>query len=330
MKALLSTTAGGPETLSLDEIPPPAPQAQQLLVDVKAIGVNYPDVLIIQDRYQYRPPRPFAPGAEIAGVVRQVGAAVAGFSVGDHVIACCGWGGMAEQIAVDAARCTAIPSDIPFEKAAALLFTYGTALYALELRGELQAGETLLVLGASGGVGLAAIELAKLMGARVIAAVSSQLKLDVARGRGADAGIVYPREGVDSAAQKAFAEAIKSASNGGPDVVCDNVGGDYAEPAVRSMAWAGRYLIVGFTAGVPKIPLNLPLLKGCQLVGVFWGEWMRREPAQFSAASVKLVSMLHAGKVDPFISKVLPLAEGASAIRDLGSRSSVGKIVLTV
>jgi NADPH:quinone reductase len=330
MKALLSISRGGPETLSFDEVPPPLPEPHQILLDVKAVGVNYPDVLIIEDRYQFRPARPFAPGAEVAGIVRQVGAAVSGIAVGDHVIALCGWGGMAEQVAVDAAKATVIPRDMAFDKAAALLFTYGTALYALEHRAALSAGETLLILGASGGVGLAAVDLGKLKGARIVAGVSSQEKLDVVVRRGAHAGVVYPRHALEPSAQKALAERFKTACNGAADVVFDNVGGDYAEPALRSTAWSGRYLIVGFTAGVPKIPLNLPLLKGCQLVGVFWGEWMAREREEARRASRRLVDMLRAGQIEPLISRSLPLAAGASAIRELGERSSIGKIVLTV
>jgi NADPH2:quinone reductase len=330
MKALLSISRGGPETLSFDEVPPPLPEPNQILLDVKAVGVNYPDVLIIEDRYQFRPTRPFAPGAEVAGIVRQVGSAVSGISVGDHVIALCGWGGMAERVAVDAAKATVIPRDMAFDKAASLLFTYGTALYALEQRAALSAGETLLILGASGGVGLAALDLGKLKGARVVAGVSSQEKLDVVMRRGAHACVVYPRNALEPSAQKALAERFKTACNGAADVVFDNVGGDYAEPALRSTAWSGRYLIVGFTAGVPKIPLNLPLLKGCQLVGVFWGEWMAREREAARRASRRLVDMLRAGQIDPLISRSLPLAAGASAIRELGERSSIGKIVLTV
>ena len=330
MKALLSLSRGGPETLSFDAIPAPHPEPHQILLDVKAVGVNYPDVLIIEDRYQFRPARPFAPGAEVAGIVRQVGAEVSGISVGDHAIALCGWGGMAEQVAVDAAKSTLIPRDMAFDKAAALLVAYGTALYALEHRAALKAGETLLILGAAGGVGLAAIELGKLKGARVIAAVSSPEKRDVVLKRGADDVVVYPRNALEPSAQKALAERFKAACSGGADVVFDNVGGDYAEPAVRSTAWNGRYLIVGFTAGVPRIPLNLPLLKGCQLVGVFWGDWMAREREEARRAARRLVDMLRAGQIDPLISKSLPLAAGASAIRELGERSSTGKIVLTV
>lgn len=330
MKALLSRSPGGPDTLSLMEIAAPQPQSHELLIDVKAVGVNYPDVLIIEDRYQFRPPRPFAPGAEIAGVVRGAGARVSGFSAGDHVVAICGWGGMAEQVCIDAVKCMRIPPDLAFDQAAALLFTYGTALYALERRAVLRSGDTLLILGAAGGVGLAAIELGAHLGARVVAGVSSQSKREVVLQRGAQAAVVYAPTALDVPAQKALAERFKTACGGAADVVFDNVGGDYAEPALRCTAWNGRYLIVGFTAGVPRIPLNLPLLKGCQLLGVFWGEWMKREPEQFRAASARLVAMLHAGDIKPLISRRLPLAEAADAIRQLADRSSIGKIVLRV
>ena len=276
--------------LSFDATPAPHPEPHQILLDVKAVGVNYPDVLIIEDRYQFRPARPFSPGAEVAGMVRQVGAAVSGISVGDHAIALCGWGGMAEQVAVDAAKSTLIPRDMAFDKAAALLFAYGTALYALEHRAALKprrdAADTRRCRrgGARGRSRSASSR------ARGSLRPSPRRRSGMSSSkRGADDVVVYPRNALEPSAQKALAERFKAACNGGADVVFDNVGGDYAEPAVRSTAWNGRYLIVGFTAGVSRMPLNLPLLKGCQLVGVFWGDWMAREREEARRAARRLV-----------------------------------------
>jgi NADPH2:quinone reductase len=330
MKAVLSKTVGGPEALSFEEISLAPPLPQQLLIDVKAVGLNFFDGLIIEDKYQARPPRPFAPGGEVAGIVREAGAAITDFAAGDHVLAFCQWGGMAEAIVVDAQHCIRLGRDVPYEKGAALLVTYGTALYALETRAKLLAGETLLVLGAAGGVGLAVVEMGRLLGARVIAAASTQEKVDLAIARGAHGGLVYPRGSLDQAAQKRLAEAFKSACGGAADVVCDCVGGDLAEPAVRSTAWDGRYLIVGFAGGVPRVPFTLPLLKGCALIGVFWGGWVAHDPAGFRRSAERLVRMLEVGTIDPYISQSLPLAQGGAAIAALADRANVGKIVVTV
>lgn len=330
MKALLSIAAGDPDTLRFEEIPAPRPAAGQLLIDVKAVGVNFYDLLIIQDRYQFQPPRPFVPGGEVVGVVREVGKSVSGFAVGDHVVGFCVWGAMAEQVAVDAALFLILPAHMPFVSAAALLVTYGTADLALELLGKVQPGETLLVLGASGGVGLAALELGRARGARVIAGVSSQEKLALALSRGAHVGVIYPRGPLDKSAQKALVTAFRDAGGTAPNVVCDCIGGDYAEPALRSMAWGGRYLIVGFAAGVPQLPLTLPLVLGCHLIGVFWGEWLKQEPQAYRASAQRLIHLLEEGKLNPHVSLTVPLPQAAMGIAALGDRSSVGKVVVTV
>jgi NADPH:quinone reductase-like Zn-dependent oxidoreductase len=261
MKALLSHQPGGSETLQIGEVPDPRPGPGELLVRVRACAVNYPDVLIIEDKYQLKPPRPFAPGGEIAGEVIGVGEGVGDWSPGDRLIAVPGFGGLVEQIVVPAKSAFRLPGERSFQEGAALLLTYATSIHALYDRGRLQAGQTLLVLGAAGGVGLAAIELGKAKGARVIAAVSSPEKADAARDAGADEAVVYPRGPFDRAGQKALSQLFKEAVGpAGADVIFDPVGGDYSEPALRAIAWEGRYLVVGFPAGIPKLPLNLTLL----------------------------------------------------------------------
>ncbi|MGH8287124.1 MAG: NADPH:quinone oxidoreductase family protein [Steroidobacteraceae bacterium] len=330
MKALLSRAPGGPDTLVLDEIPAPRVGAGQLLLEVRAVGVNYPDVLIIQDLYQYKPPRPFSPGGEISGVVREVGPDVAAFKVGDRVVGLPGSGGMAELVAVDAKACAPIPPSMPFDEAAAFPFTYGTSYHALKQRAALKAGETLLVLGAAGGVGIAAVELGKCLGARVVAAASSQEKIEFAKRCGADETVVYPRGALDRSAQTALSDAFKQACGGGADVVYDAVGGDYAEPALRALNWTGRFLVVGFPAGIPRIALNLPLLKGCQIVGVFWGAWVAREPAAHAANMRDLLGWYLSGKIRPRISARFPLERGGDAIRELAERRALGKVVVTI
>ena len=332
MKALLSTEAGGPETLVLEEASPPEAGPGKAVVSVKAVGVNFPDVLIIEDKYQFKPPRPFAPGGEIAGVVKAVGEGVTSVRPGDRVLGSTLWGGRAEEIAADAAALVKIPDSMPFDEAAAFIMTYGTSWHALKDRARLQAGETLLVLGAAGGVGLAAVELGKALGARVIAAASSPEKADLCRARGADVGLVYGRGPLDREGQKQLAEAFKQAV--GPDgahVVLDVVGGDYAEPALRAIAWEGRYLVVGFSDGaIPRIPLNLPLLKGCAILGVFWGAWLERNPQRHQQNAAELIAMYEAERIKPYVSERFPLARAAEAIERLASRKAVGKIVVTV
>src|SRR5262245_5241811 len=255
MKAMLSTRIGGPETLTLEELPDPKPGPGEVLLAVKACGVNYPDLLIIEDRYQFKPERPFAPGGEVAGVIEAIGPGVTQFKPGDRVIGSSIAGGMAEKLVLQADQCIAMPVSMPFDEASALVLTYGTTIYALKDRGKLKRGETLLVLGAAGGVGVSAIELGKAYGARVIAAVSSEEKLAFARKHGADDGMVYPTGPFDKAAAKALADLFKKAcGEKGADVIYDPVGGDYSEAALRSIAWEGRLLVVGFPAGIPKLP----------------------------------------------------------------------------
>jgi NADPH2:quinone reductase len=331
MKAVLSKEVGGPETLVLEELPDPVAGPGQVLIDVKACGVNYPDVLIIEDKYQFKPPRPFAPGGEVSGVISAVGGGVTRFKVGDRVLASTGWGGYAEKLALEEARCTPIPDNMPFDEAAAFVLTYGTSYYALKDRGHAKPGETLLVLGAAGGVGLAAVELGKAMGVRVIAAASSQEKIDLAIKHGADSGVVYPRGPFDKDGQKALAELFKGACGpGGWDMAYDAVGGDYSEATIRAAGWNGRFLVVGFPSGIPKIPLNLTLLKSCDIIGVFWGAAVARDPAGHAQNLRELMDLYAARKIRPYVSERFPLARAGEAIAHLSSRKAMGKVVITV
>ena len=324
MKALLSEAPGTPDTLVLREIAEPVPGRGQVRIAVRYCGINYPDVLVIEDKYQFKPPRPFAPGSEMSGVIDAVGDGVTAFKVGDAVIAAATSGGLAEKAVTAANACVPMPEGMPFDVAAGLIFTYGTSYHALVNRGELRAGETLLVLGAAGGVGLAAVEIGKALGARVVAAVSSESKAAAAREHGAEVTIIYPREGVDS---RVLAAQFKEACGPkGADVIYDPVGGDYAEPALRTAAWKGRYLVIGFPAGIPKIPLNLTLLKGCDIRGVFWGAFRQQEPAQDAANMRALLDLYRAGKIKPKISAILPLPQGGEAIKKLLQREAVGQI----
>ncbi|HEX8444950.1 MAG TPA: NADPH:quinone oxidoreductase family protein [Allosphingosinicella sp.] len=331
MRTLLSNAPGGPETLELTDLPDPAPGPGQLLVRVKACAINYPDVLIIEDKYQFKPPRPFAPGGEVAGVVEQVGLGVTGWSEGDRLIAMIGHGGLAEKVVVQAATALPLPPERSFEEGSALILTYATSIHALLDRGKLEAGQTLLVLGAAGGVGLAAVELGKAFGARVIGAVSSEEKAEAVRAAGADLVIVYPQGPFDKEASKALAVQFKEAVGGqGADVIYDPVGGDYAEPALRSIAWEGRYLVVGFPAGIPKLPLNLTLLKSCDVCGVFWGAFAARDPAANAAHIRTLFRLWHEGKIAPKVSRTWPLEQGGGAIAHMAARQAVGKLVVTM
>lgn len=330
MKAVLSTVVGGPETLELSELPDPVAGPGQVLIDVKACGVNYPDVLIIEDKYQFKPTRPFAPGGEVSGLIAAVGEGVTKFKVGDRVLASTGWGGMAEKLALEEGRCTAIPDNMPFDEAAAFILTYGTSYYALKDRGSLKAGETLLVLGAAGGVGLAAVELGKAAGARVIAAASSQEKVDLAIAHGADSGVVYPRGPFDKDGQKALANLIKEACGpNGWDVAYDAVGGDYSEATIRAAGWNGRFLVIGFPSGIAKIPLNLTLLKSCDIVGVFWGASVARDPVGHAQNVKELMALYAEGKIKPHVSERFPLERAGDAIAHLASRKAMGKVVVT-
>ena len=329
MKALLSKQPGGPETLVLEDIAEPVPGAKEVRVAVRACGVNYPDLLIIQDLYQYKPPRPFAPGAEVAGVVDAVGDGVANVRLGDRVLLSPVRSGMAEKAVGPAGNCWKIPDAMPFDEAAALLMTYGTSHHALKDRAQLRSGETLLVLGAAGGVGLAAVELGKAMGARVVAAASSEQKLAMAREHGADEGIQYPAGALDKTEGRALTDRFKAAcGSGGAQVIYDAVGGDYTEAALRAIGWQGRHLVIGFPAGIPKLPLNLPLLKSCQIVGVFWGEFTARYPAMHAANVAELMQLYLDGRIKPAVTEHYPLARGAEAIARLGTRQALGKVVV--
>ena len=331
MKALLSREPGPPETLSLEEVAEPVAGPGELLVMVHACAINYPDVLIIEDKYQFRPPRPFAPGGEVAGEVEAIGQGIEGWKVGDRLIAYQGHGGLAEKVAVPAAHAFPLPERFGFTEGSTLLITYATVIHALWDRARLQAGETLLVLGAAGGIGIAAIELGKARGARVIAAVSSEEKAAAAREVGADEAIVYPRGPFDKDGQKALAEQFKAAVGpAGADVILDPVGGDYAEPALRAIGWEGRYLVVGFPAGIPKLPLNLTLLKSCDVCGVFWGAFAARDPEANAAHVDELFRLWGQGKIHPRVSATYPLDRAGEAIAAMAARQAIGKLVVTI
>ncbi len=324
VKAVLCKQYGPPETLVVEELPSPRAGPGEAVVSVKAASVNFPDVLIIQNKYQFKPPLPFSPGSELAGVVKEVGAGVSSVRPGDRVMAFTTYGAFAEEVKTEAARLLPIPEGMDFKSAAAFVLTYGTSDHALRDRGALRAGETLLVLGAAGGVGLAAIEIGKALGARVIACASSDEKLAVCREHGADATINYAAEDLR--------ERIKSLTEGqGVDVIYDPVGGAYSEPAFRSIAWRGRLLVVGFAAGeIPKLPLNLALLKGASVVGVFWGDFARREPKAFAGSIAQLGLWFREGKLRPHVSKIYPLEKAADALRLMAARQVKGKVVLAL
>jgi len=329
MKALLSCDPGPPDTLQLSDVDDPKAGPGELLVRVRAAAINFPDVLIIEDKYQLRPPRPFAPGGEIAGEVEAVGEGMAGWVVGDRVIAVTGFGGLAEKIVIPERAAFRLPKDRSFAEGSALLLTYATSIHALVDRGRLEAGQTLLVLGAAGGVGLAAVELGKAIGARVIAAVSSDDKAAAAREAGAEDAIVYPQGPFDRDGQKALSQMFKDAVGpAGAEVIFDPVGGDYAEPALRAIGWEGRYLVVGFPAGIPKLPLNLTLLKSCDVCGVFWGAFAARDPQANAAHVANLFMLWDEGKIRPRISATYPLARAGEAIAAVAARKVIGKLVV--
>ena len=331
MKALISREVGGPEMLKLEDLPTPEARAGHVVVDVKACGVNYPDALIIRDMYQFKPGRPFAPGGEISGVVSAVGAGVTHLKAGDRILASIGWGGMATQVAVDATRVVKIPDAMPYDEAAAFLMTYGTSHHALKDRAKIKKGETLLVLGAAGGVGIAAVELGAAWGARVIAAVSSKEKADFCMKHGATETVVYPTGPFDKDGQKALTDQFKNACGAhGADVIYDGVGGAYAEASLRAIGWEGRFLVVGFPAGIPKLPLNLALLKGCDILGVFWGDFVRRNPAQHQDNLKDLMALYAAGKIKPYVSEHFPLERAGESIDWLSARKAMGKVVVTM
>ena len=331
MRAVLSKCVGGPDQLAVEDVPDPEPGRQEVLISIKTCSVNYPDTLIIEDRYQFKPKRPFSPGGEVAGIVSAVGAEVSAFKPGDRVIGWCNWGGMAEKIALEERRCIVMPDAMPFDEAAALIITYGTSHYALKERGQLRPGESLMVLGAAGGVGLAAVELGKAMGARVIAAASSEEKVALAKEHGADKGIVYPRGPFDKNGVKTLATLFKQMSGeNGVNVVYDGVGGHYAEAALRAIAWGGRFLVVGFPAGIPSIPLNLALLKSCQIIGVFWAAWVERDREGFEASTRQLMQFYQHGMIKPLVSERFPLEKAGDAITWLATRKAKGKVVVTM
>ncbi|WP_332811065.1 NADPH:quinone oxidoreductase family protein [Sphingomonas sp.] len=331
MKALMSVGVGGPETLQLVETAMPEPGAGELRVRIIACSINYPDALILEDKYQLKPERPFAPGGEVAGVVDALGPGVEGWAPGDRLIAITFYGGLAEYAVVPVANAFRLPADMPFAEGAALLITYGTTIHALVDRGEVQPGETLLVLGAAGGTGVAAIEIGKALGAKVVAAVSSEEKAEAARRLGADAAMVYGRGPFDKEASKALSASFKAAV--GPDganAIYDPVGGDYAEPALRAIAWEGRYLVIGFPAGIPRLPLNLALLKGCDIRGVLWAGLMARDPERVREHVAQLFHWWSEGKIRPSIQHRFPLERGGEAIAWLSDRKAIGKIVVEV
>ena len=323
MKAVVCKQFGPPDSLLLEDLPSPRAGEGEVVVSVKAASVNFPDVLIIQNKYQFKPPLPFSPGSELAGVVKEAGAGVAGFKPGDRVIAFTTYGAFAEEVKTDATRLLPLPQGMDFVTGAAFLLTYGTSDHALRDRGALRAGETLLVLGAAGGVGLAAIEIGKILGARVIACASTDEKLAVCREHGADETINYATEDLRA--------RIKDLTEGkGVDVIYDAVGGPYSEPAFRSVAWRGRLLVVGFAAGdIPKLPLNLALLKGASIVGVFWGDFARREPKAFAESIGQLGRWYAEGKLKPHVSQTFPLAQAVDALKMMAARQVKGKVVLT-
>lgn len=323
MKAVLCKTYGPPESLVVEEVEPPQPGRGEVVVAMRAASVNFPDVLIIQDKYQFKPPLPFSPGSEMAGVVAAVGPGVTTFKPGDAVMAFTTYGAFAEVVKTDARRLLSLPAGMDFGTAAAFGLTYATSDHALRDRAALRAGETLVVLGAAGGVGLAAVEIGKLLGARVIACASTDDKLALCRTYGADETVNYTTEDLR--------ERLTELTGGvGPHVIYDPVGGDYTEPALRSIAWRGRFLVVGFAAGeIPKIPLNLPLLKGCSIVGVFWGNFTRREPEGFLDQMRQLAAWYAEGRIKPHISARYPLDRAPEALRLMADRKVTGKVILT-
>ena len=324
MKAIICDSFGPPSNLKYGELPDPVPGNDELLINVKTCSVNFPDTLIIQGLYQYKPEFPFSPGSDVAGIIEAVGEKVKGFKPGDAIIAMAPYGGFAEKMVVHKNTCFPKPPQMNMVHAASFLMAYGTSYYALKHRANLSSGETLVVLGASGGVGLTAVELGKMMGARVIAAASTQDKLDLCKEYGADDTINYSTENLK--------DAIKSLTNGkGANVIYDPVGGKFTDPALRAIAWEGRYLVVGFAAGdIPKVPLNLALLKGCQIVGVFWGAYAQKQASQNMADSIQLVQWLGSGKLKPHIHGTYPLSDTPKALEEMMNRKVKGKLVITM
>ena len=334
MRALQCVELGMPDKLQVNDVPDPEASPEHVVIENKAASVNFPDVLMIQGLYQFQPELPFIPGGESAGIVSAVGDGVENISVGDRVFAMTGMGAFSEKISAHNSSVVKIPDNMGFETAAALPMTYGTSLYALKQRANLKAGETLLVLGAAGGVGLATVELGKAMGARVIAAASTNEKIDLCIQHGADEGFIYPSGVLNRDQQKELSNKIKELSGGiGPNVIYDPVGGSYSEPCLRSIAWEGRYLVIGFAAGadqIPKMPLNLTLLKGCQIVGVFWGAWVGMHPEENKKNFEELFKLHSEGKINPEVSDSFTLDDGALAIAHLKDRKAKGKVIIEI
>lgn len=332
MKALQCVELGGPDKLKINELDSPSATPGHVVIDVKSGSINFPDVLMIQGLYQFQPPLPFTPGGESAGIISEVGEEVTKFKVGDKVFAMTGTGAFAEKILAHEASCTLIPDSMDYDSAAALSMTYGTSLYALKQRANIQPGETLLVLGASGGVGIAAIELGKAMGAKVIAAASTQDKIDMCMAHGADEGFIYPSGNLDRDQQKELSNKIKELTGGvGANVVYDPVGDSYSEPCLRATAWEGRYLVIGFAAGeIPKMPLNITLLKGCQIVGVFWGAWVGMYPDENNKNFAELFKLHAEGKINPEVSQKYSLEDSADAFLHLANRKAKGKVIINM
>jgi|TARA_Y100000590_G_scaffold103834_2_gene118060 NADPH2:quinone reductase len=329
MKAFVCKEFGPIESHGIEEVPDPVAGDGQVVVDIKATGISFPDVLIVQGLYQFKPPFPFSPGGEISGVVSAVGNGVTRFKEGDRVMGNVGSGGLVEKGAYFEQQLMPLPETMDFKVAAGFSLNYGTTIHGLKQRGELKAGETILILGAGGGLGITAIHVAKAMGAKVLAGVSSQEKLDLCKKEGADEGIIYPRE-MDRDAQKELSNQIKEMSDGGVDVIYDIVGGDYAEPSLRAIKRHGRYLVIGFTAGIPKMPLNLTLLKECQIIGVFWGQFAGLD-RDINRENFEELFQMHAdGKIKPFVSETYPLDKAGEAIKSLEDRKVLGKVVVSM
>ncbi|MDC0076370.1 NADPH:quinone oxidoreductase family protein [Gammaproteobacteria bacterium] len=329
MKAFVCNEFGPVESHKIEDVDDPVAGPGQVVVDIKATGISFPDVLIVQGLYQFKPPFPFSPGGEIAGVVSSVGEGVTMYKEGDRVMGSVGNGGLCEKGAYFAQQLMPLPETMDFKTAAGFPLNYGTTFHALKQRGELQSGESLLVLGAGGGLGITAVHIGKAMGAKVIAAASSQDKLDLCKSEGADETILYQRD-MDRDLQKKFSDEIKEASGGGVDMIYDLVGGDYAEPSLRAIKRHGKYLVIGFTAGIPKMPLNLTLLKECQIIGVFWGQFAGME-SELNAQNFKELFALHAeGKIKPFVSKSFSLDDTTKAIKSLEDRKVLGKVVVSM
>jgi NADPH2:quinone reductase len=332
VRALYSIAAGGPSTLQLVDVPDPVAARGEIVVAVAACAINYPDVLVIEDKYQFKPQRPFAPGSEIAGRVYALGDGVEGFAIGDRVIAMLsGNGGLADRVVASADNVFHLPDERDFIEGSALLFTYSSAIHALKDRGRLKAGETLLVLGAGGGIGLATVEIGKAIGARVVGAVSSEEKAKAALVAGADDALIYGRPPFSSITGRALTDSFRAAVGaGGADVILDPVGGEYAEAALRAISWRGRYLTVGFPAGIPRLPLNLALLKGCDIRGVFQGSFAARETTANKDNIRQLFEWWRASKICPRVTEIFPLERGGEAIERLARRAAIGKLVVQI